>query len=302
MDIEQPADPMRTCAYSGVQKPESQMVRIGGHWVAAEHKDACVQFLQQGGDLGSQLLARPGPPTPQLWPMLRRSWDLCRSCAGLLIGIHLTVAIPENLLWSFVDVRVTKQMSHGPLSAYSLFWFALLLPIASGIISSVGSAAMIAALSRLWAGTQPDYGASWRATSQRAASILLAAFLSMFIIMPGIFLCIIPGVVAMVRLTFYECFIMDAGHTGPQSMGSSSRLTQGRFWLVLGCMLLVTVATILPISLTSAVVDLLFRENWEAQGAFRAILSVPVIYLTVFTFVFYKALQEQAPTESNAPA
>ena len=85
-------------------------------------------------------------------------------------------------------------------------------------------------------------------------------------------------------------------------MGSSSRLTQGRFWLVLGCMLLVSIATILPISLSSAVVDVLFRGNWEVQGAFQALLSVPFIYLTVFTFVFYKALQEQAPTESNAPA
>jgi hypothetical protein len=31
-------------------------------------------------------------------------------------------------------------------------------------------------------------------------------------------------------------------------------------------------------------------------------VSVPLIYVTVFTFVFYKALQEQAPAESSVPA
>ena len=301
MDIEQPADPLQTCAYSGEQKPESQMVQIGGHWVAAEHKDACVQFLQQGGDLGARLHARAGPPPPELLPMVRRSWDLCRQYAGLLIGIHFTVAIPENLLWSFVNMRVTRQLLDGPPSAFSLFWLLVLVPMASGIISSIGTAAMMAALSRFWAGTQPDYGSSWRATSHRAGAILVAAFLSMLLIIPGILLCIIPGVVAMVKLSFCDCFVMDAGHDGPQSLASSSRLTQGRFWLVLGFMLLVTVGTMLPFGLISAGVDSLLGSSghWEVQGTIRALLSVPVIYVTVFSFVFYKALREQVSPESG---
>jgi hypothetical protein len=109
---------------------------------------------------------------------------------------------------------------------------------------------------------------------------------------------------AMVRLSFCECFIMDAGHAGTQSMASSSRLTHGRFWMVLGYMLLVTAAAIVPFSLISAAADSLWGSggNWEVQGILRAVLSVPVIYVTAFTFVFYKALHNKAPEDSSAPA
>jgi hypothetical protein len=173
--------------------------------------------------------------------------------------------------------------------------------MASGVISSIGTAAMVAALSRSWAGMEPGYGAAWRATAQRAGSVLSAAFLSMLLVIPGLLLCFIPGVVAMVKLTFCDCFVMDAGHAGPQSLASSSKLTQGRFWLVLGFMLLVTAATILPFILVMAGLDSLLGlgRSWEARGAVQAILSVPVIYVTVFSFVFYKALRGQVAPESG---
>ena len=309
MDIDQPSDPMRICAYSGVERPESQMVQIGGHYVAIECKDEAVQYLQQGNDLESRLHTGLKPTPIGLSPLMKRSWELTMRHAGLFLAIYFTIHLPSILLESYLTRDLDQMLEdsvRGGGGIPNLFWVTMLVPMAAGLIASLGSAATMATLSRSWAGASTSYLGAWFATLRRVIPLLSATIIMLLAMLLGFALCILPGIYFLVKLTFYECYIMDAGVAGVLSIERSYRLTKGRFWVVLGYMFLVTLMTLAPATVLQSVFETLpfVKESWALRGFLQLALSVPTIFLEVFTFVFYKSLRaasESAPAPAPAP-
>jgi ABC-type sugar transport system permease subunit len=101
----------------------------------------------------------------------------------------------------------------------------------------------------------------------------------------------------MVKLTFCFCFLMDRGGGALQAIERSFQLTKGRFWPVLGFMLLVTLMTVIPSVVVMSFLEAIppVRDLWVLRGFLQTTLSVPVIFLSVFTFVYFKALLAATP-------
>jgi hypothetical protein len=283
MGTEQPDDPLRTCAYSGVERPESQMVQIGRHWIAVESKDDAVEFLQQGKEFETVVHGRQTAPPPKLEAILKRSWDLFRKHAGLLMALQLTVSLPLQLAsyWNY--------QTHA--GNYPFRFFALSLVL--GIISTAGASSLMSVLSASWNGRKPGYGMAWLAVWKRIGAVLLAAILTHLLFIAGFLFCLLPGLLAMVKLMFTQCFIMDGGLTGTQAMNRSSHLSDAKFWWVFGCILLVAIVTLTPVGLAGAIMRHLppALTTWQFKGCTTAILALPSAFISVFTFVLYTALQ-----------
>src|SRR5579871_3051146 len=94
---------LRSCAYSGRQVPESEMVQLGEHWVAADCKDAAVELLMQGGVLeGAARATRHeilvGVGRVQLWALMLRSWELFRERWLLFSGWMMAVGFVREAI------------------------------------------------------------------------------------------------------------------------------------------------------------------------------------------------------------
>ena len=109
METEETPQSLQPCAYTGAMLPVSQMVQLSGHWIDAAQKDACVQFLQQGGVLpvihGDKM---PIPP-PRLVPVWREAWRIFRLAFPAMLLMHTIVWLPGDLLSSYMDMEVFSE-------------------------------------------------------------------------------------------------------------------------------------------------------------------------------------------------
>ena len=284
-------DPMRTCAYSGRNYPESEMVRMGDRWVALEHQNAAAKSLSGGGEPEIAGGAASAPPL-QFVAVVARSWDLYRRHALLFCALFFTVNTPCNFLQEFVGSRLDAQKDVFKLLIFSV--------VVTGVIASVGTASIYHALARIWTGRRVSYGIAWVATLAGLIPVLLASLSYAVLVSAGMILCLIPGILVAVRLAFYLCFVVDAKRAAWPSVEASASLTRGRFWLVLGCTLAVSIPLSSPAMfyamLAQAVPALKF--HWIITDAVVSVLSLPMSFFPVFNFVLYKALLAAPPVPS----
>lgn len=276
-------DPIRTCAYTGERRPESQMVRIGKHYVVAEYKDAAVQFLQQGNEFDPPGTDMQAPPV-RFMPLLVKSWDIFRQHWLLLFLISVTVNLPLNLLQQFAATKVDPV--EGGLR---LLFFSVAL---NGIFASVGTAAAYAAISRIWAGKAPTYGNSWFVAMARLGTVVLASILVTALTMVGFAFCVIPGIIASVWLAFTLCIVMDEGRAAWPAVERSAQIARGRFWPIF----LYFIGVTLPLTVFVFLYEIVAHfapvmAHWVLRGVALTVLSTPLLLVTVFTFVLYKALR-----------
>lgn len=287
---EQEEDPIRTCAYTGERRPESQMVRIGRHYVAAEYKDAAVQFLQQGNEFDPPGTDMQAPPVSFV-PLVMKSWEIFRQHWLPLLLINVTVALPVNLLEGFVATQVNPVES-----GLRLVFFSVAL---NGVLASVGTAAVYAAMSRIWMSKAPTYGNAWFVAMARLGTVILSSTLVMMLVMAGLFLCFIPGILASVWLAFTLCIVMDEGRAAWPSVERSAQLARGRFWPIFLYFIGVTMpltALVFLYQIAAQFVPSL--DQWVLKAVALTILSAPLVLVEVFTFVLYKALRSAPPVLS----
>jgi hypothetical protein len=279
----QEEDPIRTCAYTGERRPESQMVRIGRHHVVAEYKDAAVQFLQQGNEFDPPGTDMQAPPV-RFMPVLIKSWDIFRQHWLLLFLISITVNLPVNLVEEFAATKV-----HPVEGGLRLVFFSFAL---NGIFASVGTAAVYSAMSRIWAGKAPTYGKAWFLTMARLGTVVLANVLVTMLIMTGFAFCVVPGFIASVWLAFTLCIVMDEGRAAWPAVERSAQIARGRFWPIFLYFLGVTLPLTVLIFLYEIVAQFVpSMDHWLLSALALTILSAPLLLVEVFTFVLYKALR-----------
>jgi uncharacterized membrane protein len=283
-------DPIRTCAYTGERRPQSQMVRIGEHYVVAEYKDAAVQFLQQGNEFDPPSTDMDAPPV-RFMPLLMKSWSILQQHWLLFLLIELTVALPLGIVDGFVAQQVDSDTGNMSYNFFS--------GIMNGVFTSVGHAAIFAAMARLWSGKAPSYGNAWFVTMARIGTVVLASCFVMALVTAGIFLCIIPGIIASVWLAFTLCIVIDEGNTAWPAVERSANIAKGRFWPILGYLLAVSLPLSVPLVMYATLSHAVpFHNHWLFEAVLLALLGIPLVFTQVFTFVLYKALRS-APTVVN---
>ncbi|MEZ0275383.1 MAG: hypothetical protein ACAH88_10800 [Roseimicrobium sp.] len=286
MDEEKPKDseedPIRTCAYSGERRPESQMVRIGEHFVAVEHKDAAVQFLHQGNEFDPRGTDMQAPPV-RLGPLISKSWEIFRQHWLLIALIDLTVALPLSIFEGFVTDKVDPVENAVRLAMFSM--------ALNGVFTSVGHAAVFAAVSRIWGGKAPTYRGAWFLTMARLGNVVLASVFVLVLVIAGMLLCLVPGILASVWLAFTLCVVMDEDRGAWLAIERSAKLAQGRFWTILGYILAVTIPLLVPVFLYGVATEFVpVLNHWVLDAVLLTLVSIPLLFSSVFTFVLYKAL------------
>lgn len=112
----------------------------------------------------------------------------------------------------------------------------------TGILTFLGSvwvqAASILALTQVYQGISPDWAASLRASLRRFLPLMLATILITLVPGIGLIFCIAPGVFLWTMWSVTPAALM-AEQKGPlAAMSRSWQLVKGRFWPVLGAMIL----------------------------------------------------------------
>jgi hypothetical protein len=283
-------DPVRTCAYSGERRPESQMVRIGKHFVAIEHKDAAVQFLHQGNELETPGSDMQAPPV-RLGPLVSKAWEIFKSHWLLIMLVDLSVVVPVSVLQGFVTTQV-DPMEQG----LRLLLFTVAI---NGVFGSVGHAAVYAMLSRVWSGREPSYGSAWRITMARIGDVVLAGAMVMALVMIGMLMCIAPGFLASVWLVFTICFVMDDGRGAWAAVERSVRLAQGKFWFIFGSLIMLSIPLMVPVLAYEIAARFIpFLTHWLLRALVSSILATPYLFVVVWIFVLYKALRSESASKS----
>ena len=94
------------CAYSGQALPVSQMVKYGDHYVAAEHKDAFVESLREGGRVQAMRGSAPLQPIGFWWRLLGIIVD------GVVLMVPNMLLMAPYMYFSIQDSM--KQVRQGP--------------------------------------------------------------------------------------------------------------------------------------------------------------------------------------------
>lgn len=308
------------CAYSGECRLPSEMLRLGDHWVAPEHKDAFVQFLKEGGDPRALGKATPLPRVgTALLPMIQQCWKLVKANAAHLIPLFIIVSIAVgginhglNLLQSHIAIRDHRKLG---LLFFSVGFGRVLVVV---LVRSV----MVAAIQRVTLvtmdGGPTDFMSSCVFAIRKSASLLTARILLFTASYLSFFCFVIPGLIALVRFWFAPCAIVADG-TGPLSgLKKSIDLTKGKYWTVMSELLAVRLAMGLPSLLLlgpKTIVSLmaaLFPEkhftiveglssivphmNWPSALVLTTILGTPLVFAYVFDIVLYRNLASDVDT------
>jgi hypothetical protein len=294
VDIEHTAGPLLTCAYTGARLPESSMVQIGGHWIAAEQKDACVQFLQQGGVLPVLPEIVGKAPPLRLIPIWKEAWRIFVPALPALLLMHLIVWLPGDLLSSYMDFE-----HFGEDDILRSIQFSVKLQGWIGIIAEAGC---LFALGAVWRGERPQLGRTVAAGFRFWPRMWLVSFLAGLAIIFGLLLLVVPGIFFLVRYTFAGCYAVDDGRKATDALGASYRLCAGHFWVVVGVIVLTwAIATVSMFGVGFALAFLPEEWNrWEVDGIVTWFGEIPSLFLTAVIYVLWQSLREADGEEMPA--
>jgi len=217
--------------------------------------------------------------------MLDSAIKLYRQHWKTFMGLVALVLVPYLFLQGFLarGAVPTNPFNPRPLT-FEEVHAARVASIIVGVFSGVfflfvepflrGAVARAAA--DVYAGQRPDLAPMYRFAVRRFHSILWVSVLAGLAVVGGFILLIVPGVLFLVRFSFATTVVVVEDQRGRKAMGRSWRLVKGRFWKVLGTLLLAgilssLVAGILQLPLTFASYPL-GRSGWvlRAIGASAA--------------------------------
>ena len=275
------------------------MVQIGEHWIALDHKDAYVQFLQQGGELDARREGVETPPAPELSALFSSTWKIYCGHFRLIAALYLTVWVPCGLLESYVEAQHWFPESLSATIRLNSWLEALVGVIATGAILHVARSA--------WDGRVASYSEALRVGLRKWGALLRVQLLINFAAGIGLLLLIIPGMLVMIRSTFAHAIIIEHDESATGAFDASWQIAKGHFWRILGFGLVVGVVSYMPtvvLGFVTGIADEALRAStssdvvegqlWILDWLASAIGGVTIPIAVIFFYVFYKVLRAEA--------
>jgi Membrane domain of glycerophosphoryl diester phosphodiesterase len=293
-------DNPQRCAYSGEIRPKRDMVQIGEHWIAVEHKDAYVQFLQQGGDLEGTRRPLETPSKPAFTALFSTAWKIYRAHFGIITAVYLTVWAPCNLLTSYAEAHGMLPESMAASIRLNSWIETFVGVIATGAVLHIARMAL--------EGRKLTYREAISVGFRKWGAMMKGQLLVNFATVIGLLLLLIPGLMVAVRTVFVASFIVDKGENASSALDSSWQLSKGRFWALVGFGILIAVAAAFPFAILgfgAALVQDVIQESvenplvlehlWILDWLAETLGAIGLPLASIFFFVFYRVLQlEQA--------
>jgi hypothetical protein len=142
-----------------------------------------------------------------------------------------------------------------------IFSGVLVLFVEPFLRGAVGKAA-----AEVYRGESPEFQPMYRFAVRRFHSLLWVSLLTGLAVFGGLLLLIVPGVLFFVRFSFGTVVVVVEDERGRRAMGRSWRLARGKFWKILGTLVLAGILTSLvagilqlPLTLASYTMG---RSGW----------------------------------------
>jgi hypothetical protein len=193
----------------------------------------------------------------------RNAWTLFRivlvvvAPVTVLANLIQVSATPSNLSPRFGFSSLATRSNNPTVSArdvVTLVVGALIAATLTWIGSLVATGATFKALTEAFLGEQPDWKRSLSFAGRRIHSLLWVSLLGAFVTLLGAVACLLPGIYLAVAFTVAVPVLLSEGLTGRGALGRSRRLIKGRWWRVLGLIVLGGILTSIVNSVLSSLV------------------------------------------------
>lgn len=182
----------------------------------------------------------------------------------------------------------------------NIIYLFLLIPFLSG--------AMIFYSYRSLTGNQVTVSEAFNQANRRLLQLILAYFIPVVLILAGIMLfhlflrglilliIAIPGCYILSRLMFSSYVTVINNSSVQDSLNSSWKLTQGRWWLLFRANFLISIVALVPAILISGLIGSRLGNSLASQMVSNLLGFLVGPLITVYMVLLYQELQESAAT------
>jgi hypothetical protein len=220
-----------------------------------------------------------------------------------LLAIVAFVLVPITFVQLWVTQTIVGAVGAVP-SQEAAFQFLgvglVIFAIQFLIVQPFLVAAITRAAADAYLGERVGIGRTYRFALSRLPGILWITIISSITILIGFILLIIPGVIALVRLSLAPPVLVVEDVRGTKAIGRSWRLTKGHFWRLLALLLLSTlIASVgaLIITIPTEVVALMMGPGgWPVSAlgsAAATVLITPFTMLIIVLFYFDMRIRKE---------
>jgi len=287
------------CAFSGVEGAAADMLQIGGAWVAPEHKDAAVQWLQQGGALRDREEMRQ--PRPGLAETARQANGLIKEWWRPMLMVLAGLSLPYSLADAYKNGHPVVEGA----------WAKFLLFVLQTWLGAWIAGTMLATVAAGWSGGSWSFAKVLGAGLRRSMLLwmvslpYLVAIMAYFSVPWPMVMQVNPEAFAMLVLalpvflsafavsvltSFSAVFIVDRRQGMWRSIGDSFRLVKRSFWWVLAfsCLDFAYLAVSYT-GLAGLTGELPVQwQGWGMKAVAEWLRGMPQMWLLVFFFAWYK--------------
>ena len=219
--------------------------------------------------------------SPQLRPLsvgevLDASFKIVRQSFGTLAGCVLVVALPLNIVSTFVtastqthpfNIDSTSDSNVGTGTEFAGLLVNFTLSI---LLTALAAAACYRAVSGVYLGERSTVGASLSFAASRLIPVIALAFLYFLGLIPAFIALIIPGIWLSIAWTVSFPALLSEGIGPVAALGRSFRLVQGRWWPTFGAVLVMN----LIVGVISAIITGVITAALVGSSASEATAAV----------------------------
>lgn len=252
-----------------VALPEDKAAQLQEIWNKSDSQNTPIKFYN------------PIELISQAWKIFtKRFWLFVRIAllAVLFMSIVLAIGIGSHMLSGSSDIAAFVLVILG----FVIFFYA---------IFSMQIAFLVAIVEENISARD-----AYRRSSKFFVAYVLAAILSSLAIAGGLLLLIIPGIIIMVWLSFYQFVLVSEGEKGLSALSKSREYVRGRWWGVFGRLLILFLASCIVQVITKSIINSLGKDSSIAAiMVAAAVLLLSFVFFcmgSIYTFLIYKNLKE----------
>lgn len=202
-----------------------------------------------------------------------------------LIGITAVLLIPITFLQIWATQSVAGSLNEFSTQEEFEAWTSQVLVVTlvfAAIQLLIVQPLLVAAISRAAAdaylGEQVTVGRTFRFALSRLPAILWVTIITSIVTLVGFILLVIPGIIALVRLTLTPVVVVVEDVRGTSAVSRSWNLTAGHAWRVLGTLILAGIISFVGTAIiqipTELAATLLGSDAWPISALGTALASV----------------------------
>lgn len=168
--------------------------------------------------------------------LFRRHWKQ-------LITIVAVIEVPYQVVVQWFEHFESREVVIGTVFQVHVHrdpvWVTAVVTVVGLVfVTPLVSGAMTRAVAGAFLDEPPDWRVSLRYALGKVWVLLVALLLTNLIVFGGFLLLIVPGIIFTVRLTFVAMAVVVEDRGPTKALGRSWGLSQGRFWPILGTLLI----------------------------------------------------------------